>query len=257
MENTKIPTTVNNGHRQLSPPPLPARKSILAPRRKTLVSQTLTNSNASRAQSAVSKSIELSQPNSNKIVAEVIDASSSAIVEIEQSSNLQVQDTGLDINKFFDAEDSFVPRQDADEQIIPAQNMSNASSEKQVKRATQEIGTITEEEVNFAAFTLSDLIKASKRIHNKRIRKELDNRCRGKSLGLLSNTQHVELCKYFVEFKSKTLKQLTLKREELEEHIQEEISYDPFNVENVSEAILLQMAAVNLSILADPTESSG
>jgi hypothetical protein len=259
MENFGIPTTLNNGHRQLSPPPRPIRKSISAPRRKTLVSQTLINSDASRTQPAVSKSIELLQTKSDEIVAERIDASSSVTVETEQSSNLHEPNIEVDANKFFDTNDSFVPQQDADEQIITAQNISNASFEEQVKRATKEIGIVTEEEeeINFAAFTLSDLIKASKRIHNKRIRKELDNRCRGKSLGLLSNTQHVELCMYFAKFQLNTLRQLTHKRGELEEHIQEEISYDPFNVENVSEAMLLQMAAVNLSILAYPVEGSG
>jgi hypothetical protein len=257
MENAEILTTVNNDHQQPSPPPVPARKSIFTGRRKTLVPQISATSNGFRSIPAVSKSIELSRPKSTEVVAGMIDISPPVMIHRGQSSDLQVAEDKVGVNDFFDAPDSFVPRKCADEPIVILGNMTNSSSEKQGRRATSEIGIGPDEaEVDFATFTLSALIKASKRIQNKEIRKELENRCRGKSLGLLSNTQHLQLCKHFAELQWKDLKQLIRMRDQLENDIQEATSSDPFNIEEVSETKLLQLAAANLLILSDPIESS-
>jgi hypothetical protein len=224
---------------------------------KTLIREVFAPSDIIRTSLTASESIELSRQKSTEVVAGMINVSSPVTVEKEQSSGLRVTECEIGANEFLDAQNGFVPRKSADEQINILQNVTNSSSEKQMKKAVSEIGIVTDEaEVNFAAFTLSALINASKQTQNKEIRKELDNRCRGKSLGLLSNTQHLQFCKYFTEFQQKDLKQLIRIRDQLEFDIKEATSSDPFNIENVPEAKLLQLAAANLLISSDSMEGS-
>jgi hypothetical protein len=257
MEDTETPTSINNNRQQLSSLPSPAYKSMPINKSKTLIREVFAPSDIIRTSLTASESIELSRQKSTEVVAGMINVSSPVTVEKEQSSDLRVTECEIGANEFLDAQNGFVPRKSADEQINILQNVTNSSSEKQMKKAVSEIGIVTDEaEVNFAAFTLSALINASKQTQNKEIRKELDNRCRGKSLGLLSNTQHLQFCKYFTEFQQKDLKQLIRIRDQLEFDIKEATSSDPFNIENVPEAKLLQLAAANLLISSDSMEGS-
>ncbi|CAF4612562.1 unnamed protein product, partial [Rotaria sp. Silwood2] len=179
MENAKIYTTLNNNRQQLSPHPFPVRKSIPTSRRKTLALGALATSDACGTLLTASKSIELSRPKGTEAVAVMNNVLLSGILEEVQSSDLQEAKVEVDGDEFLDAEDNVIPRNNSDEQSTLLRNISNFSSKKQVRRAVREIGIATQEDaVNFSAFNLSELIKASKRTQNKEIRKELENRCR-------------------------------------------------------------------------------
>lgn len=257
MENTQTPITVNDDHQQLCLHRIPKRNSAITSRRKTLIPQTTTTPDALRSTFYVSQSMELSRPKSTEAATEMNDLSPPAMNQREQSSNSQILENENGVNEFVDAPDTFATRKDTNTRTIVLEDILNSNSEKRLRTKVPENNSITQEsEVNFAALSLRDLIKASKRIKNKDIRKELENRCRGKSLGLLSNTQHLQLCKHFAEHQVNNFEQLDWIREKLHDRIREATSYDPFNIEAVPEADLLEVAAVNLLMHRNPTESS-
>ncbi|CAF3765163.1 unnamed protein product [Rotaria sp. Silwood1] len=255
MENTEIPTLVNKGNQQPLPSALPARKFKLEARRKTLIPQTSNTSANYRTSLAASQSIELLRQGNTEVTATLNNISAFSIPENRQSLILQQAEDRVGDDAFFNAEENFIQVNNSDKQIVL--NRLNSSPENQIRRTVHDIGVSTEEAVeNFAALTLDALIKASKRTQSKEIRKELDNRCRGKSFGFLSNNQHLQICMYFAELRRNDLRQLIRMRDQLSEEIQEATSYDPFDIEKADEANLMKLAALNLLIFSESRESS-
>ncbi|CAF1354768.1 unnamed protein product [Adineta ricciae] len=108
-------------------------------------------------------------------------------------------------------------------------------------------------EMNLNAFTLSELIEISKVNNSADVRKELNNRIHGKTVGLLSNRELFSLCESFVHCRSENVQTLLKQKNRIEEDINKATDYDLFQIEKVDPETLLRLVAVNL-LLSPPDE---
>ncbi|CAF0776825.1 unnamed protein product [Didymodactylos carnosus] len=80
------------------------------------------------------------------------------------------------------------------------------------------------------------------------IRKELNRRCRGKSVGYLSSYDVPTLCEYYATYRTRNAEELYKNQSTLQHKIQDLIDDDPLNISKISNDMLLQLAAVSLVI---------
>ena len=249
MENTKRPDFVHNGCQRSSSLVRVARKPEMINRRKTLMTQSLTAQSTFESVSITSKSAELSCPEITEAVSTSSNVSASFALRNGGASFVQKTAGDTSTNEFSATEENFELSNESEEHISSSHNVQKLDLQDQIEKPVRKISTLQNEmQEDFSTFTLSALIEASKQTQSKQISKELVQRCHGKALGLLSSDDQLRLCKYFAELQAKASKQLVHLRDQLDEEIQETISYNPFDIELVDKSKLLQLAAVNLII---------
>ncbi|CAF1279067.1 unnamed protein product [Didymodactylos carnosus] len=80
------------------------------------------------------------------------------------------------------------------------------------------------------------------------IRKELNRRCREKSVGYLSSYDVPTLCEYYATYRTKNVEELYKNQSTLQRKIHDLIDDDPLNISKISNDMLLQLSAVSLVI---------
>ena len=100
----------------------------------------------------------------------------------------------------------------------------------------------------YKSCTLAELIETSRNCRDRTMTRELRLRTLGKSIGVLSAAEQIELCEQVVIHRQKQLAELVPLKEDLQDQIRHEINDDVFQIGNVHPAKILQLAAINLLI---------
>jgi hypothetical protein len=124
--------------------------------------------------------------------------------------------------------------------------VNQTSDQRQILPITSSNTDVENKPEQFKSCTLDELIRASRQNNSRELRKELNNRYVGKSVGLLANDELFRLCEQYTELRSKAVQELILIRDKISEEITEETDHNPFNIDKVNSVKLLRLAAANL-----------
>mgnify|MGYP001072520788 FL=1 len=124
--------------------------------------------------------------------------------------------------------------------------VNQTSDQRQMLSITSSNTNVENKPDQFKLCTLDELIQASRQNESKELRKELNNRCLGKSVGLLTSNELFQLCEQYTDLRSKDVQELILIRDKISEEIDEETDHDPFNIVKTNRVKLLRLAAINL-----------
>lgn len=171
-----------------------------------------------------------------------VPAASNALTMVRKEKTSAILRCDSDTDEFYPAESEFINNSNFRRSQYERDEKATFKPEKSASRKSYN------GESNYKSYTLCDLIEENRFSKSKAISDELRLRLRGKSVGLLTTNELVDLCEHFSNNSRKSLADLVVIKEQLDDEIQAKIDDDLLNIGKVNHATLLQLAAINMLI---------